>query len=443
MKLWSGKPRNDAVTLRIAQPDEKPECTSDNEANSLLSESIALTPSYDSVPRSHDALDHLPMTTNSELARSKKCGMSWINPTLSSAVIVGALFALASLVPAMEPQNDASLSQMLVSELVFAPEVADETTTFQSLARSMMPAWYAETVSLMSTFTPTVTPGQVYRQRKIILKTRDLLDACSPVYPNTTAQNDSTNSADMWHLTRHYLNWGYMIVGEFQDLHNAHIMYSQEQMEALRNEVLEWKNEFEQFRLAHNVSEFLSSPSSLTYRHKESHLFWETVSTLPSGTDSASSSLKTLGAIQLQQVLEYLWSVCPYASVLDEDAHAHYHNLRKQLRSVVDEYELFGSIMYPSTPEVESCMTVLTRARKLLGDINDDWTCYSFYVDNDEYYNEQERLARAIDVGWAEFRVWVHGSNFEGAVQYLLDSVSSPPQPGKSQQVSILWNSMT
>jgi hypothetical protein len=93
----------------------------------------------------------------------------------------------------------------------------------------------------------------------------------------------------------------------------------------------------------------------------------------------------------------------------------------------VDEYELFGKVMFPKSKQGPHGMKILTTARVLLGDINDDWTAYSIYVENGEYYSEQERLAVEIDEAWTYFRVWVHNVKFEEVVQHLLDSLDSGP----------------
>ncbi len=179
--------------------------------------------------------------------------------------------------------------------------------------------------------------------------------------------------------------------------------------------MLKWKSDFEQFQATHDALLFLQSPTTGSHQHKESHLFWQNAVALP-----------------LHQVLEYLWQAFPYVSVLEEGAHQHYHNLRKQLRSVVDEYELFGNVMYPETEQVASAMAVLTRARTRLGNINDDWTAYSIYVENGEYYSEQQRLEIKIDESWTKFRVWVHKVKFEDVIQYLVSSLNRVPQAGKS-----------
>jgi hypothetical protein len=334
------------------------------------------------------------------------------------------LVALLSLFSFNSINADAAstYSQLLLlpaPELVFAPDVADTSTTFSELAQSMLPIWYFETVSETSIFTPTVMPADVYGTRKIMLKTRDLLDVFSPVYPNTTG------STDLWNSTRNQLDQGYMIVGEFQDLHNAHVMYSQQQLEDYRGRVLDWKRNFEEFRQTHkDVPAFLAAPTLGSFHHDESRLFWKTLDARATGADPATPWLQFLGSRQLERALRYLKHAYPYESVLNESAHKDYHSLRKELRSLTDEFELFGCVMVPTTPETSHAIALLTRARKLLGDINDDWTAYSIYVDNSEYYSEQERLAKRIDDEWASFKVWVETSDFEGAIQCLAQSMN-------------------
>ena len=93
--------------------------------------------------------------------------------------------------------------QLVVSEQVFAPNVADETTSFCNLARYMLPAWYQETISNLPVFVPDVQPGDVYKTRKILLKTRDLVDVFSPVYPNTTTSINNETTSRRGHVESH------------------------------------------------------------------------------------------------------------------------------------------------------------------------------------------------------------------------------------------------
>ena len=243
---------------------------------------------------------------------------------------------------------DVSIPSLRLSNFVFAPDVVSSnttTTTFQELASAMLPTWYDTMIGQLDKLTPTVQPDQVYKARKIILKTRDLLDVFSPAYPNTTHNN---TTMDLWERIRHYVSHLYMTVGEFQDLHNAHVRFSEKEMEIKRALVLLWKDNFTIFRQEHaEIPTFLAAPTGYRYAHKESHLFWQTVEEPPFGRDPATPSLQKLGKGQLERALTYLHEALPYQFIMNETVHAIYHNLRKELRSITDEFDLFQWVMFP------------------------------------------------------------------------------------------------
>jgi hypothetical protein len=376
-------------------------------------------PSYDSIRSDENSL----INPNPQLCNCiSKCDGVLVDSSLQECthkkMHCGAALLLSAMafIPLFLLTNQATTSQLLSScgpELVFAPDVADNSTNFSELAKSMLPIWYLKTVSQMPIFTSSVKPGDVYTTRKIMLKTRDLMDVFSPVYPN------KTGSMDMWKSIRNQLDQGYQIVGEFQDLHNAYVRYSKQQLEDYRGRVLVWKRGFAKFQKTYDVPTFLAAPTLESFYHQESRLFWQTLPTRAKGADPATPCLQLLGSRQLERTLRYLKHAYPYTSVMNESAHQQYHNLRKELRSLVDEFELFGSVMIPTTYESDSAIEMLKRARKWLGDINDDWTAYSIYVDLNKYHKKQERLANRINEAWSSFKLWVEESNFEGAMQCL------------------------
>ena len=122
------------------------------------------------------------------------------------------------------------------SGYIYATEVADESTTLADLAQMMLPTWYELTVAQLPIFNPKVMPSEVFDSRKIILKTRDLVDALGPVYQPTSSflvkkkkhrpNRQLRKEEDILRTLRFHLNRGYMRVGEFQDLHNAHVLYN-------------------------------------------------------------------------------------------------------------------------------------------------------------------------------------------------------------------------
>jgi hypothetical protein len=295
--------------------------------------------------------------------------------------------------------------------------------SFQQLASLRVPSLYRNmSEQAVPVLTDNMQPADVYASRKLILKTRDLLDVFSPVYPNSTTLEGV--DVDLWDLVRNLLDRGYEVIGEFQDLDHAHIEYTQEMFNGARGTVLQWRRDFDDFHRQYGLDTilgFLQSPSPNSYRHRESRLFWKTIDALPSGSDAAPASLHVLGSRQTATALVYLTLSFQYDSVLGTVAHEHYHNLRKELRSMTDEYDLLGTFMFP-----KSCLPSIKRfkeARQILGDINDKWTAYDDYVTYNMYRSEQKDLAKEIDRAWQGFRIWVEETDFEGTIRNVTMSM--------------------
>lgn len=328
--------------------------------------------------------------------------------------------------------------------------------TFRQLAQSMMPEWYESMILELDIFTPTVQPGDVYRVRKILLKTRDLWDVFSLTYPNQTtrvvskatpsrsssnnnADNSYSHAVDFWYLIRRQLNAGYTVVGEFQDLENSHIRYKSKDMQKRRKKVLQWKQDFLNFRQTYNDTvtvAFLRHPENGCYEHVHSHLFWDDTGSLPRGSDLATDCLHILGVRQAQRAVMYLRRIVQYKTILDEEAHDDYHNLRKQLRSLTDEFDVFQWTMFPMTAAAYHAVDTLFTARKLLGDMNDDWTAHSFYTKHNEHHRQQERLAKQIQERWDNFKVWLVDSDLLGNLEALIEMMKGSSR--KSQTTATL-----
>jgi exopolyphosphatase len=280
-----------------------------------------------------------------------------------------------------------------------------------------------------------------------------------------------------------------------------------------------------------------TSTTTCKYTHSHSsHLFWGGMlsSELPDGSLSlAQRALGQLGKGQLKRAYEYLVRVKnaerilpeaeveepteknrmlrhdsrkkkmkavhhestatswdPPAQEQDSSVHEMYHNLRKELRSFLDEVDLFGTLMLPDTltspeviasglarevlpevvdrlqevepvntppminislpekqdvgpqlsPPIDSppipssnsssqtshkqktfdALTALKQTRKLLGDLNDDYTAYTTYVSWGTNRGEQVRLMSKIETEWNNFRWWANQIGLEGQMEYLM-----------------------
>jgi len=372
--------------------------------------------------------------------------------------------------------------------------------------------------------TTSVMPSEIYLLRKTILKTRDLFDVFSPVYSKHSSLDDyeqgdetsrehiswgdgrqqfelivesdthgrqtknrkdkeetshsldgdkTTEMKDLWKTLRRFLNNGYMLIGDLQDLDHAKIKYTPEQLARYQLQVWQWNEGFLSFveENRHHISLYLSLPckkkkhptsKDVRCQHAHSHsshLFWGNATSheLPDGNlDGATSTLWRLGSSQLERAEMYLSKALAYEHVIfvpeeaiirEDGVHEIYHNLRKELRSFVDELDLFGDLLLPDLsliPGIEKerankdrntaadqapllghqqqtniALRSLRRARKLLGDMNDDYVAYLQYIEWQEYPEEMDRLHKDVETQWTYFRIWAQEVELFAKIQLL------------------------
>jgi len=337
--------------------------------------------------------------------------------------------------------------------------------SFAGLARRLVPEWYNSTVEILPVISPRVYPDEVYLLRKTLLKTRDMMDAFGPVYPNAynetkTTIPTNTVTIDLWYELRHWLALGYRRIGEFQDLNNAHIRHTNQQMDFLRMPVLMWLHGFETFRARVGgdrvIMDFLGSaryePGGFCHGvDRESHLFWDgylcvddhdialRMMTAVDGTTGdrfvpASSVLRKLLAQQLDRALGY-WRVVEPFRTIHPDMHDEFHNLRKQLRGITDEFDVLGCETFiettASTSPFANCSTVteavdaMKVARKLLGDINDDYTALEFYRQYDFHHGQQAKLVERIHHRYSHFKRWMTDDRIPSALEHLQELMAT------------------
>ena len=416
--------------------------------------------------------------------------------------------------------------------------------TFADLAAFMLPTYFQGCVDLCaSTIIPaviddtttstSVMPGEVAVLRKTILKTRDLIDVFSPVYPTRTLTWKAWSSSyfgkhfdreyyipvessshgtgvrqvnevaqdDLWRTLRKFLADGYRLIGEFQDLDHAQIAYTPSELTEYQQEVWAWLSGFMNFveTSRQHIFSYLSLPcnengrksrhSKCKYAHHHvSHLFWATTSMheLPNGNlDKAKHALAKLGHAQLKRAETYLRDALSYEFILNStrakistsSPHHHrgadavkdeseedsggivnvqekYHNVRKELRSFLDELLLFGNLLLPRSsviPEIlrdgtsttsaaataatcfpavkiltDHAVDALETTRNMLGDLNDHYAAYEWYKERNEYPEEQLILQRAIEARWKRFREWQEEVDLLSKMEFLRDVMMHP-----------------
>lgn len=219
---------------------------------------------------------------------------------------------------------------------------------------------------------------------------------------------------------------------------------------------------------------------------------------LPNGNlDKAKHALAKLGNAQIKRAESYLRDALSYEYVLNStkaeistsSPHHHrnddaekgeseeegggiinvqeiYHNARKELRGFLDELVLFGDLLLPGSsaiPEILKVETTATTAaaardpalkilidqavgalettRKMLGDLNDDFSAYEWYKQWNVYPEEQSILQTSIEARWKRFREWQEEVDLLSKLEFLRGVMMHPdltwtPSPSSSQQTT-------
>ena len=337
----------------------------------------------------------------------------------------------------------------------------------------------------------------------------------------TTTRGDGYDRAaapvidDLWGTLRKFIDVGYMLLGDYQDLDRANFTRaSPNRLVSYRRRIWEWRSDFMAFVEANGpiVSFYLSLPcggrkfrptsDDGAYRcvhvhGHSSHLFWGDASgdELPDGNDdSAAGALGRLGHMQLGRVGAYLRDALAFEYALNStsgirwgaeaastdktgggdggyddpeggdgtdeddegggyvDVRRIYHNARKELRSFLDELDLFGGLLLPGSrvvPEIargrrshativsandvgidkdrreliDRAILSLSTMKKMLGDLNDDHIAYSLYKEWNVNPEDTSVLGMRVETRWKDFRAWAKEVEIFATIEFVRDSL--------------------
>ena len=391
------------------------------------------------------------------------------NPNnVRSASIIGRAIHAKSMVN-IDPDTDVYSVDNTAKQIIIPNE-----TTFAELAEIMLLPWYEASLIAIeddkgwdgTNGDGVITPSQVKEIRHVLLMTRDMLDVFGPVFPDTTsygrkASKKSTSSKDksLWRDLRKQYRDGYQLLGNLKDLDG--LTYSNKLLNQRTNDVLVWKNTFLQFQKKNRIRRFLYTRDIQKgggidpygcYPHKSSHLFWAETTKIPCGNDIGTVALQSLAKVQLIHSIDYLTIITNYTTVMPKSHELNFHNLRKELRIFLDEYNLFGTILVPSTTTTPSTsssssntnytnvddddvvddvdddavlltneLEILNRAQKMLGHINDKWTAYQIYIQDNSHKSKQKPLAIQTDKLWMKFLLWQDDKNLKNCITNILN----------------------
>jgi len=286
------------------------------------------------------------------------------------------------------------LIALLVVSLVYS-----QGTGFSDLAKSYVPKQYNAMLPLVDTLTDKSTPANVYALRKALLTTRDMLDCFSPAFPSVT------DGVDLWELLRGSFDEGYTLVGDFQDLDHSKVNYTQTDLDQKRGACLDWKERFQQLVGQYDVDAFLDAPGETSFKHaKESSFYWKKVAQRPAGMTDGIKSIQYLVWNQINGAVGYFDQVVPMTDPIVTANHEIFHDFRKNLRGISDEYKVFGRSIFPQA-DAANVFTLMGQSRDKIGEVNDQITAYYYYQQKGET-SQLPALRQTIMTNFNAFKAW-------------------------------------
>jgi hypothetical protein len=310
--------------------------------------------------------------------------------------------------------------------------------------------------------------------------------------------SSSSGSFDLWNDVRFHLNRGYDLLGMYQRVVLSENNYNDYKnypfgnddddddddedspavaAETVVGSVKEWKDSFMTFHRTHesDLIQYLSNPTNdAAWYHRTDDelefLYWDHIynddeeeeedgSSISgssinnmTGNDLATSVLSVLGQYQLMRIQKQLqeltspdltgkhiksalWTAYPFTPKAQQ-IHDTVRRIRRELRVVTDEQDLFQDFFIPSNDLLPGkSMVLLKETRALLGAINDEWNKlndeYSFLEKEDDDKKDStekkktsskiKASVRSLNVMWKGFQGWVATIDLESAIQDLID----------------------
>lgn len=484
----------------------KPSHATTTPSTAIGTDAIATT-----ITTTANPMGSITVSTTVQNSTSGSTGSSINTPTTGSDTPITLQEVASHIVPRL-------LDQVLATAII-----TTATTTTSSLSSTTTPPSAASL--------PLLPPAQVYAWRKAVLQLRDALDIFGPIYPNqqffaalqhylSTAASSSSSTTtatsiimmtkeDPWQYLRNCFAVGYERLGEYQDLDHANIQYTIQIQREYFQPVLHWyrgcwtricqqediyRNYLQMTTMNRIIvndttatpdssSTILSSSLSWSnpqfFAHsKESYLYWKHIHPRPLPQTNAQQSFQRLTYHQLQSALRYfhalrMWTVVTPEVILHNTTwHNTYHELRKQLRSILNVQDLVGSYIFTPglinvtnnnnnnngssngdhtveedsmqqhSEQIQTTWKVFTTARTYLGNLNDQVTAYLLYRSHQTHPELLETLQDDIIEKWTELLLWFDQVDFSGVItdlqSILLPAVRSFHSSATSPSVSTL-----
>jgi len=293
--------------------------------------------------------------------------------------------------------------------------------TYGELAATSCPDMLKQTIACAGEFDKTTMPSTPFVKpcRGSLRDIRNCLDIFVYAYP--TESSSWSKDKDPFIEVRGDLDDGYTLIGDFRDL--SFVNASKKDIDAERDLVLQWRDEYLQHEHDHDYSKYVSQPSAHKLHDRSSKVlsqfFWADAGITPLANLSGMQNLARLPrgvltlAVQRYPVVYNLTLQPP----LDPNQQVTLHEYRKLDRALLAVNSLFW--LFRNSSAVDQAIETLDDLYDNFGDEEDKISVYNYYLQHGSHSQiaeAEDELAKQT----AKVNAWLNSVNIPAILQLLI-----------------------
>ena len=298
-----------------------------------------------------------------------------------------------------------------------------EQTPYSELAKSQVPVVLEQLSQNLALLTEMVPPTQIRDLRKLVGKSKMLLDLYIYAYPKNMGQ-------DLWADERDQLDQGYAVLGEYKDLSDmveqlkkygldgSEIANDVALAQTRWERVAKWRVDFLQSLQAQSMLEYFQQPSLLIVFRSQNELpknFWDLGPLDQMAQEIRGESFKNLAQVLVQDEIKLIEDIVGQSSLLSLKAEQRFHLVRKRLRNLLKLQDLFPGLLPGMT---ETRLKLLTQAVDNYGQLHDLLGTY-FYLKENSMNDLATSVGEIVQVQWATLLTWQQDNQLAQEVRQL------------------------
>jgi len=232
---------------------------------------------------------------------------------------------------------------------------------------------------------------------------------------------------DVFLIAREDINQGYTWIGNFKDLSDSHVNYTNDEMVSLRNKCLNWQATYALHSQKYDYPTYLTTPSGnrMFIRNPDdlSVFFWGATDGLVptlnmTGYQNIAYLMHSLTADALKQYPVFL----SLTDIYVPSTQLVFHGYRKLIRGINSVSTFAMEIYRPGTKCVSGAIAQTTTLYSKIGKIEDQITAYNFYVKNKEQ-TKAEKQEVVIESMFDDLKKWMNTNRPDNSLLCLQESL--------------------